>query len=156
MAPEARFGNNLGGNSGRVTMNNHGSSSPAKGELPKDVDAYIANAAPEARPMLMEMRRIIREAAPAATESISYQIPAWRYHGALVYIGAAKKHCALHAISKEIFTTFAEELKSYGTSRGAVRFLLGTPLPERLIASIVRMRVAENEARAAEKSANKR
>ena len=106
--------------------------------------------------MLMEMRRIIRDAAPAATESISYRIPAWRYHGPLVYIGAAKKHCALHAISKEIFTTFAEELKSYGTSRGAVRFLLGTPLPENLIAGIVRMRVAENESRAAEKSANKR
>ena len=132
------------------------SAAPARPEVAGDVDAYIANAAPEARPMLAEMRRIIRATAPEATESISYQIPAWRHHGPLVYIGAAKKHCALHAISKEIFTAFADELKSYGTSRGAVRFPLGQRLPEKLIAAIVRMRVAENEARARVKSASKR
>lgn len=53
---------------------------------PKDVDAYITEAPKEVQSKLREIRKAIREAAPDAIESISYQMPYYAkreiFHGA--------------------------------------------------------------------------
>jgi uncharacterized protein YdhG (YjbR/CyaY superfamily) len=47
---------------------------------PNDVDAYIASAPEEALSSLMEIRTVIREVAPDATERTDYfQIPGYSY-----------------------------------------------------------------------------
>ena len=59
----------------------------------KDVDAYIKAAPAETRAGLEKMRSTIRATAPAAVESISYGMPAYKYEGKpLVYFAAAKEH----------------------------------------------------------------
>ena len=45
---------------------------------PKTIDAYIAAARAEVRPILEKIRQTIAAAAPDAEEVISYRIPAFR------------------------------------------------------------------------------
>ena len=56
--------------------------------VPADIDEYIAAAAPAARPILKECRRVVRPAAPEAEELISYRMPAFKQHGILIYFAA--------------------------------------------------------------------
>jgi len=52
---------------------------------PKSIDEYIAGFSPEVQAILEQVRLTISNAAPGAQETISYQIPAFTLHGALVY-----------------------------------------------------------------------
>ncbi|MEA3034997.1 MAG: hypothetical protein QOH04_756 [Sphingomonadales bacterium] len=47
------------------------------------IDAYIARQADFARPILQHLRRIVREAAPAAEETIKWSMPHFTYNGRL-------------------------------------------------------------------------
>jgi hypothetical protein len=60
------------------------------------VDAYIARAAPFARPVLAHLRSVVREAVPEAEETIKWGMPHWVHHGILCCIAGFKGHCALH------------------------------------------------------------
>jgi len=61
-------------------------------QTPRDVDAYIAAAPKELQDKLVELRTVIREAAPTAMERISYSIPFYDYKGRLAYFRLAKTH----------------------------------------------------------------
>ena len=66
-------------------------------KTPKDVGSYIAAAPEEVRATLTELRRVIKHAAPRASERISYRMPFYEYGGTgykgrLVYCAAFKKH----------------------------------------------------------------
>ena len=45
---------------------------------PKTIDEYIDHCAPQAQPILRRVRATIAKAAPDATETISYGIPAFK------------------------------------------------------------------------------
>ncbi len=44
-----------------------------------------------------------------------------------------------------VIVALKDELKSYETSKGAIRFPVDKPLPASLIKKMVKMRIAENE-----------
>lgn len=112
------------------------------------VEAYLANLPEPARTTLQKLRASVRAAAgPDATERISYQMPAFRYKGSLVWYAAFKEHCSFFPGSSSLFEDLAEDLAGYSTSKGTIRFPLDTPLPASLVRKIVRRRMAENEAR---------
>jgi uncharacterized protein YdhG (YjbR/CyaY superfamily) len=119
-----------------------------KGALAKDVDAYVAAAPKEARVMLNSLRRIIRAAAPRASEKISYRIPLYEHHGHLVGFAAWKTHCTLYVVSTKKLD--AREIEPYLLAKTSLHFPLDEPLPAALVRKIVKTRVKENEA-AAEK-----
>ena len=101
------------------------------------VEEYIAQAPAERRPLLEKLREIIRKTAPADTqESISYQMPTYRYNGNLIHFALFKSHLGLYPGPAAI-GNFSEELRVYKTSKGAIQLPLGEPLPEELIARIV-------------------
>ena len=112
-------------------------------KVPKDVDAYIASAPETARPMLIELRRIVKAAAPQAEEIISYHMPYYKYHGHLVGFAAYKDHVSLFGA---MLPELKNELAPYNTGRGSVQFPFGKPLPAGLITKIVRAHVKMNEA----------
>lgn len=56
----------------------------------KSVDDYISRFPEDIRKILEELRSVIRKSAPKAEEKISYQIPAFVFHGNLVYFAAYK------------------------------------------------------------------
>ena len=111
------------------------------------VDAYLAGLGDPQRTALEELRKTIRAAAPLAEECISYQLPAFRYHGVLVGFGAAANHCALYLMSGTVVAAHRAELADYDVSKGTVRFDPARPLPAALVRRLVKARIAENEAR---------
>src|SRR3712207_4293858 len=68
----------------------------AKAQKPTDIDGYISKYPADVQAVLRDVREAIRRAAPEAEETISYQMPAFRQHGILVYFAAWKKHIGLY------------------------------------------------------------
>lgn len=68
----------------KVKSPNPGSSTKSKG-VPRNVDEYLAGVPEPARSTLTRIRSVIRSSVPpAATETISYGMPAFKHHGVLV------------------------------------------------------------------------
>jgi len=111
------------------------------------VDAYLAAVPEPARSALIDLRRVIREAAPEAEEVISYGMPVFKHHGHLVGIAAFKNHCSFFPMSGSQIEAHRNELKTFYTSKGTIRFTPDHPLPADLVRRIVLARVAENERR---------
>ena len=116
-----------------------------KKNAPKTIDEYLAGVRDEDhRRALEKLRKQIRAAAPKAEECISYQIPAFRQNGMLVFFGDASKHCAFYPGSTAI-ETHKDELREYELSKGTIRFQPNKPLPAALVRAIVKERLADNE-----------
>lgn len=114
----------------------------------KDVDAYLASAPEELRPVLENLRKAIKTATPKAEEVISYQIPTYKYHGPLVHFMAREKYGSLITVSKTVLEKFKDELADFDTSGTTIHFSPEKPLPVTLVKKIVKVRVVENEAQA--------
>jgi uncharacterized protein YdhG (YjbR/CyaY superfamily) len=127
-----------------------------KAQAPLSVDAYLEALPAAQRPLLVKIRAAIKSAAPKAEEVISYQMPAYKYHGMLVYFAAFKDHCSLFPASKRVITVFADELKAFKTFGGTIQFSTEHPLPIKLLKQIVQYRVKENEEKKAMKQAGKK
>ena len=118
------------------------------------IDEYIATFPIDIQKKLKEMREVIRETAPEATEKISYQMPTFFLQGNLVHFAAFKNHIGFYPVPTGI-EKFKKELSAYKTTKGAVQFPLDKPLPLDLIRKIVKFRVAENIRKAEEKARKK-
>lgn len=58
------------------------------------VDAYIAKAAPFARPILRHLRKLVHRGCPEAVETIKWGMPTFMHHGLLCGMAAFKAHGA--------------------------------------------------------------
>jgi uncharacterized protein YdhG (YjbR/CyaY superfamily) len=109
----------------------------------KNIDEYIAGFPKDIQAILIKMRTIIRKAAPAAEEVISYAMPAYKYNGMLVFFAAFKNHIGFYATPTG-HKAFKKELSLYKEGKGSVQFPIDKPLPSSLITKIVKFRVKEN------------
>jgi uncharacterized protein YdhG (YjbR/CyaY superfamily) len=110
------------------------------------VDEYISLHPPSVKAGLNLLRKTIKAAAPGAEETISYQMPAYKLKGMLAFFSAAKNHYGFYPTASPIIA-FSKKLKSYETSKGAVRLPLDKPIPVKLITEMVKWKVKENLAR---------
>jgi uncharacterized protein YdhG (YjbR/CyaY superfamily) len=113
---------------------------------PKTIDEYIALFSPEVQAILERMRLTIREAAPDAQEAISYNIPAFKLHGILVYFAAFKKHIGLYPPIRGD-AKIEKAIARYAGEKGNLQFPLDRPIPYGLIERIVKLRVKQNSAK---------
>ncbi|MBI1729789.1 DUF1801 domain-containing protein [Candidatus Acetothermia bacterium] len=104
----------------------------------QSVEEYLAAFPPHTQTLIMSMRRCIKKAAPEAEEVISYQMPAYKYHGMLVYFAAFKNHIGFYPRISGI-EAFKRELSVYKGAKGSVQFPIDEPLPLDLVAKIVRL-----------------
>jgi uncharacterized protein YdhG (YjbR/CyaY superfamily) len=126
----------------------------AKPEKAQDIDGYISQFPDDVRVILEQVRKAIRKAAPDATEVISYQMPAFKQHGILVYFAAWKKHIGLYPpISGE--KAIEKAVARYAGPKGNLQFPLDEPMPLNLIERIVKLRVKQNAEKAAAKRKKK-
>ena len=107
------------------------------------VDAYIAAAPKAAQPRLRRLRKLIQDAAPEATEKLSYGMPFYDYRGRLIYFSAFKNHIGVYPVGE---AAKHKELSEYMTGRGTYRFPLDEPMPMDLIRELVEARVRKNKA----------
>lgn len=112
-----------------------------------NIDDYIENFPPEIQDRLMEMRNLIKAAAPDAEEVISYEMPTFKIGGRnLVYFAAFKNHIGFYPFPSGI-EEFREETKDYVTSTGTIQFPYDRPIPKSLVTRIVEFRLQENLAK---------
>lgn len=119
------------------------------GAATAQIDAYLSALPDEQRTLLQHLRDTIAEVAPDAIETISYGLPAYRYRGrALVAYTGAKAHCSLFPMSGAVLGAHQAELAGFSSAKGTLRFTPAHPIPDELVATIVRARMAEIEAAA--------
>ncbi len=114
------------------------------------IDEYIATFPASTQALLQQMRTTIAKAAPKAEEAISYGMPTFKLQGNLVHFAGYKNHIGFYPAPSGI-VSFAEDLKKYQTSKGAIQFPIDEKLPLALVTKIVKFRVKENSEKAAAK-----
>lgn len=116
------------------------------------IDEYIASRPQEVQPMLVQIRDIIRLAAPEAGEKISWGMATFTLFGNLVHFAAEKRHIGFHPGPSAVIE-FEDELTPYHYSKGTVQFPYAQSLPLELIRRMVSFRVEEQKRLAAAKAA---
>jgi uncharacterized protein YdhG (YjbR/CyaY superfamily) len=123
----------------------------------KSVDEYIASQPEVVQAVLKRVRSAIRKAVPAAEETISYQIPAYKLNGrAVLYFAGWKQHYSLYPSSDPVVKAFKDDLAKYTISKGTIRFPLSEPVPVKLIAGIAKVRAKEVAGRGKAKKGSRR
>ncbi|MEH7238897.1 iron chaperone [Bacillus sp. JJ1562] len=115
--------------------------------IPKSIDEYILQYPQEIQEIVKTIRKVIKESVPNAEEKISYGMPTFVLHGNLVHFAAFKNHIGFYPTPSGI-NKFKQELSGYKTSKAAVQFPIGKPIPYELISKIVKFRVDENKNKA--------
>ena len=108
------------------------------------IDNYIATFPEDVQKILEELRSTIKAAAPEAKETISYNIPTFTLNGRyLIYFAGWKNHISLYPIPTGT-EAFNKQIAKYVEGKGTLKFPLDKPLPLKLIAKIVKLKLAEN------------
>jgi len=115
---------------------------------PKSIDEYIASFSPEVQAILESIRLTIKEAAPGAQETISYNMPTFALDGALVHFAAFKKHIGFYPPVRGD-ARLKKAVATYAGQKGNLRFPLDQPIPYGLIERIVKLRVKQMLSKAA-------
>jgi len=118
------------------------------------IDEYIKVFPKATRDRLAEIRKIIREEAPEASEKIAYRMPTFVLGGNLIHFAGYERHIGIYPTPSGI-EAFKAELDAYKNAKGSVQFPLDEPLPTDLIRRIVRFRVEETARKAAAKKARR-
>jgi uncharacterized protein YdhG (YjbR/CyaY superfamily) len=121
----------------------------------KSIDEYVQLFPDDLQKKLMELRKVIRNAAPEATEKISYGMPTFYLYGNLVHFAAYQKHIGFYPGSSGI-EAFIDRFEGYKVSKGTVQFPIDRPLPFDLIIEIVKYRVIQNLAWEEEKKSKRK
>jgi len=109
----------------------------------KTIDEYIITFPNNVQVILKKFRQAIREAAPEAEDTISYQMPAFKENGILVWFAAFKDHIGFFPKVSAI-EAFKDKLSKYQTSKGTIQFPIDEPIPFDLVKEIVKFRIKEN------------
>jgi uncharacterized protein YdhG (YjbR/CyaY superfamily) len=112
------------------------------------VDEYLATLPEDRRAGVEALRQTVRVTAPEATETIAYNMPAFRSHGGqfLVSFAAFKAHYSLFPASGAVVEALGAEVEPYLAGKGTIRFPANQPIPIETVTKIVRIRLAENAA----------
>ena len=121
----------------------------------KDVETYLARVPDDARALLEKLRQTVKSVVPEAVEVISYGIPTFKLDGRmLVSYAAFAEHCSFFPGAGPV-DEHQDELKSFQTSKGTIRFTTGKPLSASLIKKLVKTRIKLNEEYLKERAAKK-
>ncbi|MEO5893116.1 MAG: DUF1801 domain-containing protein [Ferruginibacter sp.] len=107
------------------------------------VDEYLATFPAITKAILEKLRKTIKKAAPQAEELISYNMPAYKLNGMLVYFAAYKQHIGFYPTPSGI-EAFKDDLSHYQGAKGSVQLPIDTSFPFDLVTEIVKFRVSYN------------
>ena len=119
-----------------------------KTEPAETVDDYIRRFPREVQRVLRALRRVIRDVAPDAEESISYRIPVYKVRKRpLVYFAGFQHHVSLYPATERSVAPIPR-LAAYRSGRGTLKFPLDKPVPLAVVKQFVRLRLKEEQDRA--------
>jgi uncharacterized protein YdhG (YjbR/CyaY superfamily) len=100
----------------------------------KTIEEYVDSLNDENRAGMLAICNAIKRSVPEAVGTISYQIPAFRYHGWIFYVSAHKDHYSLSCPPPiPSFEVFKDELARYAKTKSALKLPKKEPLPIELI-----------------------
>jgi uncharacterized protein YdeI (YjbR/CyaY-like superfamily) len=109
------------------------------------IDAYIANSAEFARPILNHIRRLVHEVCPDVNETVKWRMPFFEHKGAICGMAAFKQHCALIFWKRALI--FGDDQKKEGPMGQFGRITSLADLPgDKALAGYIRKAVELNEA----------
>ena len=121
----------------------------------KTIDEYIDLQTDPAKTLLIQLREVIKAAAPEAVEAISYRMPAFKFYGMLAYFAAFSNHYSLF-VAPAVLQVFSDRLHEFSTTKSAIHFQFDQPVREKLVAEIIRYATEFNLQREALKPASKK
>jgi uncharacterized protein YdhG (YjbR/CyaY superfamily) len=118
----------------------------------QSIDEYHSAFSPELQARMQSIRKLIHEVVPEVEETISYQIPCFKYQGYLIYYAAFPNHISLsNPFSQAFLQEFAQELKNYKVSKSVIQLPNKDELPLVLIKRMIAFRKKENDEEALKK-----
>jgi len=118
-----------------------------KPAVPATIDEYISAFSPDVQAILQKIRQVVQSAAPDAQETISYQMPAFKLNGILLYFAAFKKHIGFYPPIRGD-AQLEKDVSPYAGEKGNLKFPLDQPIPFDLIERITELRVKQALAKA--------
>jgi hypothetical protein len=114
------------------------------------IDAYIAEAADWAKPILNHLRSLPAKAVPEATETIKWGSPAWEYRGILCVFSVFKDHCGFVLFNQKDVPEIEQllggiEKPAFG-ALGHITSLDDLP-PDAVLIQAIQLVAAHNEAK---------
>ncbi len=121
--------------------------------IPENVEAYIAASEPGARPLLEEMRAIIKKTIPAVDESIRWAVPFYMYKGMVGGLSAFKNHVDFGLVTS-LDAAVKEELAKQGYKSGVktIQIRFDQKVPAAILKKILIAQVKANETKEAAKA----
>jgi uncharacterized protein YdhG (YjbR/CyaY superfamily) len=114
-----------------------------------EVSEYVDGLDEPARSTIDAIYRVARETVPDAVEGVGYGMPALRYREKpLLSIMQAKAHLGLYPFSPAVIESVADRLGGFDRAKGTIRFTPEHPLPDDVVADLVRLRRDEIDATA--------
>jgi uncharacterized protein YdhG (YjbR/CyaY superfamily) len=108
------------------------------------MDDYLQELPTEQGAALARVRALVEQVVPEAEEGRSYGMPAYLYGGRpLLGFRAAKQHLSVFPFSPEAVDAVRDRLGGFDISKGTVRFSPDDPLPEDVLADMIRARKRE-------------
>jgi uncharacterized protein YdhG (YjbR/CyaY superfamily) len=113
----------------------------------KNVDAYIAQAAKEAQPTLIKLRKFIKETLPKCEEKIWYNVPFYFMNDAIVGFAILKKHVNVGIGPAVMTETEREKLEAagYHTGKGTFHIKFDQKIPTEHLKRLLKTKVKLNQ-----------
>lgn len=103
----------------------------------KLIEEYIAEQPEDRQAILRKVHETIDAAIGQYTATMAYGMPTYRDRRNIIHFASQKHHLGIYPGSQAI-VQFAEELKPYKTSKGAIQFPFDKPIPYELIGRIAK------------------
>lgn len=117
----------------------------------KDVDDYIIRSVIDAHPLLQELRKLIKATVPKAEEGISWNVPFYKYQGALAGFATYKNHVSFGIANGVLDGKDREALekKGYVTGLKTIQIKFDQKVPVTILKRILTSQAKMNEAKKA-------
>ncbi|MEO8625831.1 MAG: DUF1801 domain-containing protein [Candidatus Limnocylindrales bacterium] len=119
----------------------------------KGVDDYLAALPDDRRKAIEKLRRLTQATCPQAVEVFGYGMPGFKYNRRpLIYFASFTNHMSIFAVGYEPINRHRAELADYELRAGTIHFQPAKPLPDPLLRTMIRERMADIDAAAAAKA----
>jgi uncharacterized protein YdhG (YjbR/CyaY superfamily) len=106
------------------------------------IDDYLADAPEPQRSTLSQVRSILKELMPDATEEMSYGMPSFKIGGkAVAGYAHFKNHCSYFPHSGSVLPELSDQLEGFEWSKGTLKFTVDAPLSRHLLERLVDTRL---------------
>jgi uncharacterized protein YdhG (YjbR/CyaY superfamily) len=123
----------------------------------KEIADFLATLPGDRRAALEHLRDLTQKTCPEAVEVWGYGMPGFKYHRRpLIYFSSFKNHLSIFAVGYVPIERHRAELADYEIRAGTIHFQPSKPLPDTLIKTMIKERMADiDEAAAAKGAKNK-